>query len=142
MQEEFDLTFPLVHGNAEQTPFPDASFDVAVSEYGASMWCDPYRWIPEAARLLRPGGELVFSSFSVLLTLCLGREDPAGTTLRKDQRGLFRIDEGDGQVCFCLPHGPLMRLLRRSGFERDWGQRWPAEEIWKARRGDAAKSAR
>ncbi len=115
MQAEFDLTFPLVHGNAEQTPFPDASFDVAVSEYGASMWCDPYRWIPEAARLLRPGGELVFSSFSVLLTLCLGREDPARTTLRKDQRGLFRIDEGDGQINFALPHGPLMRLLRRSG---------------------------
>ncbi len=36
MQEEFDLRFPLVHGNAEQTPFPDASFDVAVSEHGAS----------------------------------------------------------------------------------------------------------
>jgi hypothetical protein len=29
-------------------------------EYGAAIWCDPYRWIPEAARLLRPGGELLF----------------------------------------------------------------------------------
>ena len=34
---------------------PDASFDLALSEYGASIWVDPYRWIPEAARLLRPG---------------------------------------------------------------------------------------
>jgi hypothetical protein len=30
--------------------------DLAVSEYGASIWCDPHRWIPEAHRLLRPGG--------------------------------------------------------------------------------------
>jgi SAM-dependent methyltransferase len=162
MQAEFDLTFPLVHGNAEQTPFPDASFDLAVSEHGASTWCDPYRWIPEAARLLRPGGKLVFSRNSDLLTLCLGDDDSARTTLRRDQRGLSRIDD-DGQINFVLPHGPLIRLLRRSGFavedlievyapegapmdvdnvDRDWGRRWPAEEVWKARLVDAAKSAR
>ncbi|HSC04979.1 MAG TPA: methyltransferase domain-containing protein [Solirubrobacteraceae bacterium] len=54
------LEFPLWHGNAEEVPAPDASFDLAISEYGASIWCDPYRWIPEASRLLRPGGELIF----------------------------------------------------------------------------------
>ena len=54
-QREFELEFPLLHGNAEEVPFPDQSFDLAISEYGASIWCDPYRWIPEAARLLRPG---------------------------------------------------------------------------------------
>src|SRR5437588_4094847 len=53
LQEEFGLSFPLIHGNAEQVPLPDASFDLAISEYGASIWCDPYCWIPEAARLLR-----------------------------------------------------------------------------------------
>jgi len=62
MQAEFGLDFPLHLGNAEETPFPDASFDLAVSEYGASIWCDPYRWIPEAARILRPGGALSISS--------------------------------------------------------------------------------
>ncbi len=40
--------FPLIEANAEDVPLPDASFDLAVSEYGASIWCDPYRWIPEA----------------------------------------------------------------------------------------------
>ena len=40
------------------------------SEYGASIWCDPYRWIPEAARLLRPGGRLIFLSNSILSILC------------------------------------------------------------------------
>ena len=66
LQERFGLRFPLIHGNAERVPFPDGSFDLAISEYGASIWCDPYRWIPEAARLLRPGGELVFLVNSVV----------------------------------------------------------------------------
>ena len=50
LQDEHDLHFPLIHGNAEDTGLPDASFDLAVSEYGAAIWADPYRWIPEAAR--------------------------------------------------------------------------------------------
>ena len=52
------------------SPFPDASFDLAISEYGASIWCDPYRWIPEAARLLRPGGQLIFLVNGTLHMLC------------------------------------------------------------------------
>ena len=39
-----DLT--LIHGNAETVPYPDGSFDFAISEYGAAIWCDPYVWIP------------------------------------------------------------------------------------------------
>ena len=53
-----DLT--LIHDDAEAVPYPDASFDLAFSEYGAAIWCDPERWIPEAHRLLRPGGTLLF----------------------------------------------------------------------------------
>jgi ubiquinone/menaquinone biosynthesis C-methylase UbiE len=60
-QREFGVAFPLVHADAERAPFRDAAFDVALSEYGAAIWCDPYRWIPEAARILRPHGRLVFS---------------------------------------------------------------------------------
>ena len=53
-QSEFGLEFPLWHGNAEQVPAADESYDLAISEYGASIWCDPYRWIPEAARPAAP----------------------------------------------------------------------------------------
>ena len=60
LQDEHDLHFPLILGNAEAVPLPEASFDLAISEYGAAIWCDPYAWIPEAARLLRPGGRLIF----------------------------------------------------------------------------------
>src|SRR5207248_997326 len=44
LQREHGLDFPLHLGNAEATPFPDASFDLAISEYGASIWADPHRW--------------------------------------------------------------------------------------------------
>ena len=57
-QEHFGLTFPLIEASADDVPLPDDSFDLAVSEYGASVWCDPERWIAEAARLLRPRGRL------------------------------------------------------------------------------------
>src|SRR3954464_3188245 len=68
-QREFGIPFPLVHADAERAPFHDASFDLAVSEYGAIIWCDPYHWIPEAARILRPGGRLVCLGNSYLLML-------------------------------------------------------------------------
>ena len=59
-QEEFGLTFPLVEADAEDVPLPDGGFDLVVSEHGAGVWCRPDAWVGEAARLLRPGGRLVF----------------------------------------------------------------------------------
>jgi ubiquinone/menaquinone biosynthesis C-methylase UbiE len=54
LQQRFGLRFPLMQASAEQAPFQDNTFDLVISEYGASIWCDPYAWIPEAARMLRP----------------------------------------------------------------------------------------
>jgi SAM-dependent methyltransferase len=70
-QQRFGVVFPLVEANAEDVPLSDAGFDLVVSEYGASLWCHPERWVAEAARLLRPGGRLVFLTNSVLATLCV-----------------------------------------------------------------------
>ena len=36
LQDRFGLRFPLIHASAEQAPFADASFDLAILEYGAS----------------------------------------------------------------------------------------------------------
>jgi SAM-dependent methyltransferase len=159
MDAEFGLGLELVEANAEDVPFPDASFDVAVSEYGASIWCDPYLWIPEAARLLRPGGELVFLRNSTLAMLCATLQGTS-ETLQRPQRGLHRLDwEDDGTTEFHLAHGDWVRLLRTSGFDlvdlielyapddavdhpyytsdAAWAKRWPWEEIWRARKRDA-----
>ena len=157
-QREFGLEFPLLHGNAEEVPFPDQSFDLAISEYGASIWCDPYRWIPEAARLLRPEGRLIFLVNAALLMLCVPDEEelPATGRLLRPYFGMHRFEWPDDEsVEFHLPHGEMIGLLRRSGFEveelieirppdgattrypyvtLEWAQRWPCEEVWKARK--------
>ena len=52
------VDFPLVHAAAEEVPLPDASFDVVFCDHGGMTFGDPYRTVPEAARLLRPGGLL------------------------------------------------------------------------------------
>ena len=37
LQNRFGLRFPLIHASAEQAPFADGRFDLAISEYGASI---------------------------------------------------------------------------------------------------------
>ncbi len=80
LQQQYGLAFPLLHGNAEAVPYPDASFDFAISEYGACLWAEPQQWVPEAARLLRPGGRLVFLVNSFLMMLCMPAEDGVAAT--------------------------------------------------------------
>ncbi len=158
MQQRFGLEFPLIEANAEDVPLPDEAFDLALSEYGASLWCDPARWVPEASRLLRPGGRLVFLTTSVLHILCSPDEGPVDERLRRDQFGMYRVEWADDDgVEFHLAHSEWIRLLRESGLvveglveleappdARDhphydfvpaaWARRWPAEEIWIARK--------
>ena len=157
-QKDFGVAFPLVRAAAESLPFPDDSFDVVLSEYGAAIWADPYLWIPEAARVLRSGGELMFLGNSALLMLCVGEleTDVADERLKRDQFGMHRFEWPDeDSVEFHLSHGDMFRLLRDSGFEvtdlielqpdesstttasfvtLEWARRWPTEEIWKARK--------
>ena len=158
LQGETGIEFPLIEADAAEVPLPDASFDLVLSEYGASIWVDPYRWIPEAARLLRPDGELVFLRNSTLALLCTGdgQDDVVGETLVRPQFGMHRFDQWEG-VEYHLAHGEWIALLRENGFEiealhelqapadaedhtyyvwvsAEWARRWPAEEIWKARK--------
>jgi SAM-dependent methyltransferase len=157
LQREFELSFPLVRSAAEHLPFVDDSFDFAISEYGAAIWADPYKWIPEVARVLRPGAELAFLGNSSLLMLFAEDDDeiPTGERLRRPQFGMYRFDwpppEGTE---FHLSHGDWIRLLRENGFEilelselrpsvgattrytfvtYDWARQWPCEEAWRVR---------
>lgn len=165
MAAERDVSLPLIHGDGNRLPIRDASFDVAINEYGAAIWCDPYRWIPEAARVLRDGGLLWFMGNSVLqmLTQPDYEAEPIGARLVRPQRGMHRFTwPDDDGVEYHLSHGDLIRLLRDSGFEvldlievytdpdadsryswadPEWSSQWPIEEIWIARRRPRARVA-
>jgi SAM-dependent methyltransferase len=155
-QREFDLSFRLDRANAETVPYDEASFDLAISDYGASIWCDPYRWIPEAARILRPGGRLVFIVTAPLLMACTPASGEAGKWLQRPYFGMHRFEFADDDVVeFHLTHGDWIRVLRENGFEVEdmievrpaphapprydfvsasWARDWPSEDIWTARR--------
>ena len=157
LQAEFGLKFPLINASAEDVPLPDASTDLVVSEYGASLWCDPDAWVAEAARLLRPRGRLVFLTNSLLIAMCAPDEGPATDRLLRDQRGLRALSYPDEPgVEFHLSPGDWIATLARHGFgvealhelyapddaeptryewvTPEWAQRWPVEEIWTAKR--------
>ncbi|MGH3091603.1 MAG: class I SAM-dependent methyltransferase, partial [Gaiellaceae bacterium] len=68
------LEFPLVPGSAESLPFGESSFDVVFADHGANRFADPYGWVPEAARVLRPGGLLAFSGATPWEYLCWDSE--------------------------------------------------------------------
>jgi SAM-dependent methyltransferase len=158
LQQEHGLAFPLIHGNAETVPYPDASFDLAISEYGASIWADPNRWIPEASRLLRPGGRLIYLINATIMMLCMPDAEVAATNaMIRPYRGLHRLEwTSDNSVNFALGYGDWIRLLRANDFEienlvelwpaegavatdfpyatNEWARQWPTEEVWVARK--------
>ena len=159
MNTEFGLGLDFIEDNAEDVPLPDASFDLAFSEYGASIWCDPYRWIPEAARLLRSGGELVFMCNTDIVQVCSPDEEKVAERLVRPLRGMRRLDWTSEGVSteFHIPTAQMFGLLRRTGFDVleyrqlyaredsedhpyysfvpvEWARQWPSEEIWRARK--------
>ena len=158
MQAATGIVFPLVEAVGESVPLPDGAFDLAISEYGASLWADPLQWVPEAARLLRPGGRLIFMTNSNISQLCAPDDGKLGTQLIRPLFGMYRIEwPSEEGVEYHLPHGRWVELLRANGFEiealhevqapddakdpvyydyvtAEWGRQWPAEEIWVARK--------
>ncbi len=150
-----DITF--IHGNAETTGLADESFDFAVSEYGAAIWCDPERWIPEAHRLLRPDGRLVFLGNTPLTIVCTPADgSPVEHELHRSYFDVGRVDwtkvEIDpGGMEFNRPISAWFELFHRVGFVVEnyleprapveatemafsvpatWARHHPSEQVW------------
>jgi len=161
LAREHGVELKLLHGNAERVPEDDGSFDFAISEYGAAIWADPFEWIPEAFRLLAPGGELVFLGNHPLAILAqrLDSDAPADRTLHNPYFGMHRIDwhepDGSAGTEFSLPISEWLRLFDRVGFDvvayhelrapydgpevrffatADWARDYPSEQVWKLRK--------
>jgi SAM-dependent methyltransferase len=156
IQGETGIEFPLLEAPGEDVPLPDGSFDLAISEYGASLWADPERWVAETARLLRPGGRLIFLTNSTLAFLCTPDSDdtPIENQLVRPQFAPHEVVwEGYSGAEFHLSHGDWISVLRRNGFRIDaldelqappdaktheyylvisaeWARRWPGEDLW------------
>ena len=154
---EYDIEITFVHGNAEVVPYPDGSFDFAISEYGAAIWCDPRIWIPEAFRLLAPGGELRFLGthpiaivstpdsgaaveerlnhpyFGMHMTDWRNVEvDPGGIEFNLTISEWIRLFTDTG---FCVNRyeelaPPATAAEDRFGFTVEWAKRWPSEQVW------------
>lgn len=157
LERDFGLSFGLLRANAEKLHFEDGSFDLVISEYGASLWCDPRRWVPEAHRVLRDDGRLIFITNSPVLMASTPEDGgPAEDRLVRDYFDGHLIEfPGDGAVEFHLIHGEWVQLLHATGFvleklievqapfgakagydfaSHEWAKRWPSEDIWVARK--------
>lgn len=151
------LRIDLIEGNAEATGLPDSAFDFAISEYGAAIWCDPRRWLAEAHRLLRPGGQLVFLGHHPMVTLTTpadGGDCERG--LHRPYRDLHledwrQVAIDPGGIEFNLPLSGWIQLFTATGFTvtgyqelfappaatethfgipADWARDYPSEQVW------------
>lgn len=159
LADEHGVELTLYHGLAEHVPEPDASFDVAVSEYGAVLWAEPTAFLAEARRLLRDGGTLSFLTSHPLanITAPLDGSIPSGTELVRPWFGGHRYDwrgavDDPGGIEFVPTIGEWFALARAAGFRIDdyrelqappsaegtpaavtaeWAKRWPCEHaVW------------
>lgn len=150
----------LVRAPIEALPLPDRSADLLLSDHGALSYAEPERALPECARVLRPGGRLVFLTSTPWFEVCWDEEEGrVDDRLHLPYPWLGRVEASDGvrrYVEYRLPYGGWIRTLRAHGFtvedlvelhpgpeattthddrgDLDWARTWPAEHIWVARR--------
>jgi len=106
----------VVQADAQRMPFRDASFDLVVSAFGGIPFvADSARTMRECARLLRPGGRLVFS-----VTHPVEVDDAGQAVYVEHHRTLGdRVRE---LVAAGLVLQDLIEPEWPPGHEREWGQ--------------------
>ncbi|MEP6757707.1 MAG: class I SAM-dependent methyltransferase [Actinomycetota bacterium] len=156
---ETGVRMPLVRGSAEELPFADERFDLVFCDHGATTFTDPGTTVPEVARVLRPGGALVFNISTPIIWMTWPLVDgPPGRELLRPYFGMGRMvwDEEDGSVDFQRTYGEWIRLFRSCGLRIEdlielrpgpesastyagyadaaWARDFPGEHIWKVRK--------
>lgn len=154
----------LIEGTATCLPFRSATFDSVFSDWGAMTFADPKLAVPECARVLRPGGRLVFATASPIGLLTLDRRLERHS--RRVQRSYFelrRIVPGPTEpIEYPLPYGEWVALFTEHGLSIEglvetrpgvgartsylsradtaFGRRWPLECIWRLRKSPSPSS--
>lgn len=163
---ETGVRFPIVQADGERAPFRDATFDLAFCDHGVMGFADPYKTVPEVARVLRPGGRFVFNGTTPWIWVAWGEEDlPPSREMRRDYFGLrsAELDDPDWKTTeFQLTYGDWIRLFRDNGLmvedlielrppanatttytdfaPLEWARAFPSEHIWKVRKASGAAS--
>jgi len=154
---EAGVVVPMVQGSAERPPFADESFDVVFCDHGGMSFADPELTVAQAERVLRPGGLLAFNMASPLLFLCWSEwKEAVEPRLHRSYFEMRRFEYNDGLVEYQIPNGEWIALFRRNRLDveglvelrppedatttyedfvpLEWALRWPAENIWMARK--------
>src|SRR5947199_4857460 len=106
----------FIQGNAQALPFPNASFDRVLSNFGLLHVSHPDKACAEACRVLKPGGRFGF-------TVWAGPEKNPGAKIVND------AVEAHGDLDVGLPEGPprylygereeCRKVLEEAGFDGD-----------------------
>ncbi len=157
LASEHDADITFIEGNAEETGLPTESFDYAISEYGAAIWCPPEVWLQEAWRLLKPGGRLAFLGNHPLMILCTPQSGAdTENVLHRPYKGMTGADWTEVEidpsgVSFNLTMADWMALFAQIGFTvtgynelyapqdaqgarggvpAEWAKIYPSEQVW------------
>ena len=156
---ETGVRFPLIRASAEELPFDDRSFDLVFCDHGATSFTDPHVTVPEAARVLRPGGMLVFNMATPIVSMAWGADDePVTNQMRTPYFQMGRQEIRDPEwrtVEWQLTYGGWIRLFRSCGLTiedlielrppdgarttydyvpLEWARDFPGEHIWRVRK--------
>jgi ubiquinone/menaquinone biosynthesis C-methylase UbiE len=161
--EETGVRFPVVQADGERLPFGDDSFDLVFCDHGVMGFADPHLTVPEVSRVLERGGTFVFNGTTPWIWVAWGDQEeelPPTREMRMDYFGLRSLDVANPAwrtTEFQLGYGDWIRLFRSNGLvvedlielrpagdatttyddyaPLEWARAFPAEHIWKVRKG-------